>query len=63
VVVDVELKVWKVAEVDGNIKGKAEGKKGERTAGKPLGRVQLCTPTATIRRASIKLWFTIFIIN
>jgi len=33
VVVDVELKVWKVAEVDGNIKGKAEGKKGERTAG------------------------------
>jgi hypothetical protein len=52
-----------VAEMDGNIKGKAEGKKGERTAGGPIERVQLCTPTTPIRRASIKLCFTIFIIK
>jgi len=60
----VELKVWKVAEVDGKYKreGKRE-KKGERTAGRPTERVQLHTPTAPIRRASIKLWFTIYIIN
>jgi len=59
VVVDVELKVWKVAEVDGNIR---EGKREKRVSAlrEAIGKGSLCTPTATIRRAAIKLWFKNF---